>query len=296
MKLHQDSACVRELGDLLGQLPEAVYEAFDKGEPETPVLEDLATLPAPIGVLTLFALALSDYQLGAGGAEQYWKDVADELKDKKPRLVEDVKQLMERMVQHPSASRLAQQKLSRIDRLLASPLALWLDGRSLTELATDPMSLWAQLAAAMNTSPNTKTVALAIKMFDLFHKLNAGSYVRFPTRVPIVVDLRIGRISVSSGLLRPASDESVIALMSSANAWVSEQKEVVLDAWAEVARQPGEISLFRIDSLAWQLAEPIYVNRADRVAAVSAVGTILRALGTKADLTPRLCKALTEAL
>src|SRR5438874_344491 len=67
------------IGAALGAIPEHVYEAIDRGEPEWPILAHLRSLPAPYNTLTSLALSLSDFQLGPGGAHEYWRSVGQEL-------------------------------------------------------------------------------------------------------------------------------------------------------------------------------------------------------------------------
>lgn len=58
----------------------------------------------------------------------------------------------------------------------------------------------------------------------------------------------------------------------------------------------GWVSLFRIDSLAWQVAAPIYSLRFDRHQAASAVADILRDYGASAAVAGDIGAALTWAL
>jgi N-glycosylase/DNA lyase len=54
--------------------------------------------------------------------------------------------------------------------------------------------------------PQAKTVAFAMKVFDLMHRIATGRYVEFPSQVAIVADLRIARITFSSDLLDAGAD------------------------------------------------------------------------------------------
>lgn len=92
--LEIDESRAVPIGEALAAISEVVYEAIDRGEPEWPVLERLARQEG-IGVLASLALALSDFQLGGGGATRYWLDV-QQILDVRPALATkaDVRNLM----------------------------------------------------------------------------------------------------------------------------------------------------------------------------------------------------------
>lgn len=199
----EDESRPEPLGRALAAIPLTVYEAIDRGEPEWPVLERLVPLGSA-GLLTGLALALSDFQLGGGGATQYWHEAADLLGVVDLNARDDVRGFMRLLMKRAVASRLRELKLARVDKLLASEVPNILAARTIEELGQQPLTLWYGVAAGMRQLPQDKTVAFAMKIFDLMHRIATGRYATFGVDVHIVADLRIARVSLSSGLLRPA--------------------------------------------------------------------------------------------
>jgi N-glycosylase/DNA lyase len=170
---------------------------------------------------------------------------------------------------------LASLKLARIEKLLGSGVPALLRSQGLEQLGLQPMILWHELATGMRQKPDDKTIAFAMKVFDLQHRIATGRYAQFPTSVPIVADLRIARVSLSSGLLRP-TDGSVQDAMANVTKEGGFDANVVREVWASVAEHTQGISLFRVDSLAWQVAEPVHRLRQQDEAAKEAVVQTLR--------------------
>jgi len=258
----------------LAALPDSVYESIDRGEPEWPILERLVSL-GPVSILTGLALALSDFQLGAGGAARYWSEIGILLDEIQPKSPVRIREFMFRLMARPVASRLRDLKLARIDKLLGSGVPAFLASRTVEELGREPLVLWRAVAAGMRQLPQAKTIAFSMKVFDLMHRTTTGHYATFPPDVPIVADLRIARVSLSSGLLRPADDAPVLAAMAAVAGAETVDQERVRAVWAKVAQAAVRLSLFRIDSLAWQVAEPIYRRRRNRTAAEEAVRSVM---------------------
>ena len=177
-----------------------MYERLDCGEPEWPVIKTLAAQPHPWGVMCTLALGLCDYQLGAGGADAYWAAIGQLLGRRSVRSGEDIVEFARELVAHPVSKRLATQKLDRVIRLVSSDLSDRCGRMPLDELGRHGEKLWSRLATVMQQSPDAKTIVFAMKCFDLLHKAKAGRYASFGD-IPIIVDLRIARLSLTSGLL-----------------------------------------------------------------------------------------------
>jgi hypothetical protein len=58
----------------------------------------------------------------------------------------------------------------------------------------------------------------------------------------------------------------------------------------------GRVSLFRIDSLVWQIGEPVYRCRHNRATAEAAIGTILEGYGAAPLAARSVAGELTNAL
>jgi hypothetical protein len=59
---------------------------------------------------------------------------------------------------------------------------------------------------------------------------------------------------------------------------------------------PGRVSLFRIDSLAWHVAEPIYRCRQNRATAEAAIGNILEGYRAAPLAALAVAREMTNAL
>lgn len=297
MREHFDHDRAVLIGQAIARIPTDVWEAIDRGEPEWPFLERIVKTKSPCIAAVGIAIALCDFQLGAGGAARYWEEVGRAFDLYQPindctRLELLIKDLMKR----PVAARFAGMKVDRIRRLLGSSFKERLLERTISEGGVEPMVLWMDLASAMGQQLDAKTIVFAMKIFDLIHKAETGEYIRFPARVPIIVDIRIGRVSFSSGLIDPPLGWDIDRAMAETNALLQRDKKRILAAWARVSEAAGCLSLFRIDSLVWQVAEPIFKFRKDRSRAQKAVAATLRDYGCGDDIARSIGEELTYAL
>jgi N-glycosylase/DNA lyase len=190
---------------------------------------------------------ITDYQLGAGAAAGYWKAVSMEIERRAPSNPRDVIELMARVCRHPVSSRLADQKLARVEKVVRA----W----GAEQVTNQPVELWRWLAATLGQPEEAKTVVMAMKLVDLLALAGSGNYLDFGAEIPLPIDLRIARISLTSGLIAPAAGGSINHLMGRAGEIASEHRQVLIDAWRAVARAAGNLQVLRLDSLAWQLAE-----------------------------------------
>jgi hypothetical protein len=142
------------VGKALSVVPVSVYERLDTNEPEWPVVKVLAKIRHPWGVVSTLAFGLCDYQLGAGGAAEYWASIERLLaRNIGIDTAEGLTSFCARLVQQPVSKRLADQKLDRVRRLLRSDIQQWCTDRTLVQLGNDARALWNRLAAAMGQSP-----------------------------------------------------------------------------------------------------------------------------------------------
>jgi N-glycosylase/DNA lyase len=261
------------------------------------VLVRLSTWSHPRGLLAALVFALTDYQLGTGGANAYWHEIGGLLPNgKELASAKELLKVLEAVVARPVSARMEDQKLARIRRLLQSSFVAAAKAGSLAQLGQNPIPLWYALADAMEQSRDAKTIVFAMKIFDLLHRVSTGRYASFGDAVPIVADLRIARLSFSAGLVTPPPGTSVTAAMSEAGTLLQRDQSVFIEAWSSVSRQAGGLNLFRVDSLAWQLAQPVYDYRHDREQARSTLADILRAVGMPVQIAADLGSELTAAL
>ncbi len=129
-----------------------MFANFDRSEPEWPVLLRLAAWPDwALARLTTICLGITDYQLGAGAAAGYWKAVMMEIERRAPSNPKDVIELMARVCRHPVSSRLADQKLVRVEKVISA----W----ESEQVTSQPVELWKWLAVTLGQPEEAKTVA-----------------------------------------------------------------------------------------------------------------------------------------
>ena len=170
-----------------------------------------------------------------------------EIERRAPSSPKDVIEFMARVCRHPVSSRLADQKLARVEKVLRA----W-------EIRTGSESARGTVEMARRdawTTGGGQTVVMAMKLVDLLELAGSDNYLDFGTDIPRPIDLRSARISLTSGLIAPAAGGSINQLMGRAGEIASEHRQVLIEAWRAVAKAAGNLQLLRLDSLAWQLAE-----------------------------------------
>jgi N-glycosylase/DNA lyase len=283
----------RAIGAALAQLNPALYEAIDRDDPGWPVLEQLVRLTAPYDVLTMLVLTLSDFQASVGGSASYWSAAQCELARRRANITspEALRDLVATIV-----VRLPMRKMERVERLLRSSLPAWIGTRSAREIGQQPMELWTRLARAMNQAPDAKTIVAAMKGLDLMVKIETGQYAPFPETVPLLVDLRIARMSLASGLMGSFAPTDRELLMRRIDLYIEEERVAILDAWNVVSVGAGKLSLFRIDGLLWQVAEDVHRLRRHPRSAADAVTAKLAGYGAPPDTAALVAAELTAGL
>ncbi len=91
-----------------------------------------------------------------------------------------------------------------------------------------------------------------------------------------------------------ASDE-LDPLLGQGEYYVQRARQDVHAAWATVAASAGNLSLFRIDNLIWQVAEIIFANRRRPADSAHAVATKLCSYGASETIASRVGAELAGA-
>jgi N-glycosylase/DNA lyase len=292
-----DRVRAKAIGEALIELGPYVFEAIDHADPGRPVLTEAAKLKPPYGLLVGLALALCDYQPGPGGSDRYCADALDELR--RPPLVSDqatLSDFIRRVLRHASAARFNTATRARAERLIQSGMPKWLESQSISEVGQHPLELWKRLATTMNQPMHAKTIAAGVKVFDLLHKIETGTYVSFPAQVPILVDLRIARASLASGLLGYFDPQALEQLMVGAQRVANLERTTILSGWAGVSAYADDLSVLRIDGLLWQVATQIHELRDRPAMAAASVASGLCRFGAPGPSATRLGAELTYAL
>jgi len=217
--------------------------AFDEEEPE---YQTFTTLSNEIGdeshrALLGICAGTADYQL-AGDAQQFWEALEgialtlDQLES-----TDDVKEVLWTFMEADVNARLKQQKIARLEKLFNRGFADWFI-QNYGE--AQPLTVWENLADALDNPMKRKTIVFAMKVYDIIHLIENDTYLDFPHDIPIPCDLQVERVARTSGITD------------------SEEEDKVMNAWAEVASQVSDdlgrtISLLRIDSIVWQSGQII---------------------------------------
>jgi N-glycosylase/DNA lyase len=278
----------------LALVPKDAYEGLDTNEPEWPLFSRLSRIEHPWGVISTLAFGLCDYQLGAGGAAAYWAAIDGLLGELPIDSAENLTRFVAHLVQQPVSNRLASQKRNRVRRLVESNLPALCAERTLRELGGEAHELWSRLAVVMHQRQDAKTIAFAMKCFDLLHKAATGQYAVIEN-APIIVDLRIARASLASGMLQ-IPDTTVTEALQDATTIAIDNHQLIVDSWRAVQTMSGGLSLFRIDSLLWQVAEPIYQERQHRGRAIEQAAHLLAAAGIDRQTARLVATELTASL
>jgi N-glycosylase/DNA lyase len=281
------------IGRALGELPARVYESADRFAPEWALLRQLGDLPDGLDVMTTLALALSDFQLGAGGAESYWQEAARLYVARPIASIPDLHDFMRALMKRPVASRMAEMKLGRVQKLLGSGIHDEVAG-GITSVHPD--ALWSSLARLYGGERSAKTVVFAVKTIGLLHLATTDRRLPLPADLPIPVDLRIGRVTLAAGLIEPLHGLSVVQQMEAVEDFASDHRSEIIHIWQAVAREVG-LSAPEIDTLLWELAVPLHAARQDRNGARRRIrDALVHAHGATAGVAQSVADALTHAL
>lgn len=216
---------------------------FDKEEPE---YQTFTTLSSELGneshrCLLGICAGTVDYQL-AGDAQLFWRELEQvALAHGQLDSTSDVKAILGDFMKADVNARLNQQKRTRLIKLFDNGFADWFI-ENYDEV--QPLSVWENLADALDNPMKRKTIVFAMKVYDIIHLIENGTYLDFPQDIPIPCDLQVERVARTSGITD------------------SEDENEVMAVWAEVASQAGNnlgrpISLLRIDSIVWQSGQII---------------------------------------
>lgn len=273
---------VDAVAETLANLGHDGIAAFDQTEPEYGTLEQFfEEYDSPDHVTLLGILAASqDYQLN-GDAQRFWRELERTASDyDRLQSTQTVCDLLGDFMEAGVNARLNQQKRDRLLRVFEAGFDDWFVAH---HTDVPPIDVWERLADDMNTRPRSKTIVLAMKIYDIATLIREGTYLDFPREIPIPCDLQVERVSRSSGVT------------------TSEETNRVLDAWADVMNATSErlgrdISLLRIDSIIWQAGQIIGEYEPDQAAAQRALVEHFEAVGVETVPARRLAEELTSEM
>ncbi|RLE81670.1 MAG: hypothetical protein DRJ51_03375 [Thermoprotei archaeon] len=188
--------------------------------------------------------ALISYQLSAKGEVhwRYFEGVVEHHKDKGPKEI-----LLTFLDKSPSTNRMRGVKRRRIERFFLRFVPLFEE--EFSSYTVNLEEFREDLAKAMKSYPNAKTIVFATKMF--YYVLKAlGLNVNIPPSIPIPVDHRVCLVTLTSGIVESSSYTAGFSRL--ANSLRSKHAESVRRVWNRISSLSSTPSL-KIDSLLWIL-------------------------------------------
>lgn len=255
---------------------------FDEEEPE---YQTFTTLSTELGIephrsLLGICAGTADYQL-AGDAQLFWNELEQvALAHGQLDSTSDVKEILGEFMKADVNARLNQQKRTRLIKLFDNGFADWFI-ENYDEV--QPLSVWENLADALDNPMKRKTIVFAMKVYDIIHLIENGTYLDFPEDIPIPCDLQVERVAHISGITD------------------SEDENEVMAVWAEVASQVSDnlgrpISLLRIDSIVWQSGQIIGEHKSSPGTAREALIEHFEHIGLDEKQARRLAEELTAEM
>jgi N-glycosylase/DNA lyase len=255
---------------------------FDEEEPE---YQTFMTLSSELGdeshrFLLGICAGTADYQL-AGDAQRFWNELEQvALSHGQLDSTKDVKEILGDFMEASVNARLNQQKRTRLIKLFDNDFADWFI-ENYEEV--QPLTVWEHLAEALDNPMKRKTIVFAMKVYDIIHLIENGSYLDFPQDIPIPCDLQVERVAHTSGITD------------------SEDEDEVMAVWAEVASRVSDdlgrpISLLRIDSIVWQSGQIIGDHKVSQEASREALIEHFERIGIRETEAGKLAEELTAEM
>jgi len=277
-----NQASVNQVSEAISTLGYQGIIKFDQEEPEYSLFEKLENTigDEPHRALLGICAGTADYQL-AGDAQQFWQQLEQDTLDYgQLTSTEDVKQILGNFMEADVNARLNQQKRTRLVKLFDTGFADWfIENYGVAE----PLTVWEELADALDNPMKRKTIVFAMKVYDIIHLIENGSYLDFPTDIPIPCDLQVERVAVTSGITD------------------SESESGVMSAWEAVAKQVSDdlgqtVSLLRIDSIVWQSGQIIGGHEPNQERAQQELINHFEDVGLSQEESENLAEVLTAEM
>jgi len=256
---------------------------FDTTEPEYAYLVatvDKFESETHLALLNILA-ATQDYQL-AGDAQRFWRTLEEIVLAQDEIATEsDVNATLNAFMEEPVNARLRSQKKDRLIRMINNGFGEWfLENHPDIE----PLYVWEEIATALETTKDKKTVVFAMKIYDIFNLVVNGEYLDLPVDLPIPCDVQVERVATASGITD------------------TDATDHVMDAWTQVMELVNTeldrpVSMLRIDSIVWQAGQIISNNGDRRAESRSALEAYFEdEVGLATMDSERLARELTVAL
>lgn len=228
-------------------------------DPQFEAASTVCSTGGQAGAASLFLAALSAFRLRCTG-EEYWGRFAKYFAEE--GTTADPVEMVARFVLADGCSSLLRDvKVGRIRRFAnysatIGELALNCDFRRLWTLAT----------GVLESEPSSKTIVFAVKMGYYCGRAAGRCTGPLPMDIPIPVDYRVARATLSLGMVSGRSVEEVMGRC----------RRETIAAWRMVGERTG-IPPIHLDALLWALQNPSTFSKAvDRVAPGGAADALRR--------------------
>lgn len=271
---HIDDARARALAQAISKIPMDTFLRIDRGEPEFQAFQRLipqyrSRSPEgwdPALALSGLYMGLIDFQ---EDAKSLWRRYESAIQEAgfptDPAAIESMVMSMAR------SRRMGRTKVARLERAFRSGFTDWFVKKGLPEIRNNAWDTWRNLAFRMGDTVDKKTIVMAMKALLMETLAAHDVYPDLPPDVPIMVDSRIARLTLSSGLLRLEADEKGLSIDEVASSF----KDSIITGWRRVVEQVQPVlgprfNALRLDSLLWQVGDAR--TREDMIQKLRAMG------------------------
>ncbi len=238
-----EEAIARAVSMLSGLSLEDVLR-IEEVDPQFEVAVAVCSTGDPGAVASLFLAALSAYRLRCTG-EEYWKRFAGHFTEGEPA-ANPVERVVAFLSRDSCCSYLREVKIGRVKRFSGHLDAIWRLVRN-----CEFGELWRLASRVLGSDPASKTVVFAVKMAYYCGRAMGVCSGPLPAEIPIPLDSRVARATLSLGLTSAKSVDEVMRRC----------KGEAIAAWREIGEAVG-VPPIHLDVLLWALRSPTTFSRA----------------------------------
>ncbi len=262
-----DMVRILKVATILKELTVRDVMVIEEVDPQFECAKTVCGSGGDVGAVSTFLTALAAYRLRCTG-ETYWRRFADFFVAKS-RSRDPVDIVVSFLVTDPCSSLLREVKISRVRKFTGYT------GEVATLIAQcNFKQLWSLASRVLDSDPTSKTIVFAVKMGYYCGRALGLCSDPLPQEIPIPVDLRVARATLSLGMVQS----------SSVNDAVARCRDSIVRAWSIVG---GYIQIppLHLDSLLWALQNPETFSKMETSPisrqALEAIRRLYREMGTQ---------------
>lgn len=262
---------ILEVATILSGLTVRDVMVIEEVDPQFECAKTVCESGGGVGAISTFLTALAAYRLRCTG-ETYWRRFADFFVARSWG-GDPVDIVVSFLVTDHCSSLLREVKISRVRKFASYT----------KEIATliaqcNFKQLWSLASRVLNSDPASKTVVFAVKMGYYCGRALGLCSNPLPQEIPIPVDLRVARATLSLGMVQS----------SSVNDAVARCRDSIVRAWSIVGGHL-QIPPLHLDSLLWALQNPETFSKVEAAPisgqALEAIRRLYREMGTQPSVT-----------